>query len=1233
MYPTKYLLNHLLKSKSIIHYKSIYPHKDKPLTVVREIMLKKIVFLSVWSILTTISPAASIAWGPVTPVADANDVSTQGSTLEAFNAGATGAATVTVNGVTFTGISTLLDQNSSADLFNGSTGDAGYDTLLSNVDFGDGTNLVTLTTGNNLLQIGTPYQIQVWFSDTRQTSPGRTTPVGDGLGNTTDLTSNPATYATGIFVADGPTQALTLASPGFNQAHITAYQIRTLPLTPPSPDIPNNLLASAGDGEITLNWEENNQFGFSNYLLRRSTNSGGPYTDIASPTVNTFTDTNLTNGITYYYVVAAQNTIPEVSNNSEEASATPVIFVPDAPEIPSGLNAIAGNDAVILNWDDNDQIGFLEFSVQRATSSGGPYTQIGTTSNSAFTDNSAINGTTYYYVISAFNTDNIESPISSEASATPSVNATPPNFVFIITDDQDFYSIGAYRNLEPVELDENGNPYVIDTPNIDRLANEGMIFHQARHMGSRVGAVCVGTRTSIMSGRNVWENNTVSGANTFPGIFNVGDRNGATNRPYATYRTSKNGNSFNTANVQFAVRNDATRRGNTDNNGSEWHADRALEHIALWEANERPNGTPFFMNFGFSHPHDERNARETPPLTTRYGSINTRAPSSLTTINPASPPLPISFLSATPDTFPAHPFDNSHLTVRDEVSVFGVERYRTEEVVRNEIGRNFACVDWIDQQVGRVLARLEDPNNDGDTSDSVIDNTYIVFTSDHGIAIGRHGLMGKQNLYEHSLRVPYIVRGPGIEPGSRSDALIYLHDTFPTFCDLAGIDIPATIDNNDGQSFRAVLEGDSTTHRDQLYASYSGGGQPGIRSVTDGRFKLIRYDTAGNSSQVTQMFDLQTNPFELLPEHGVPNIANEPAYAALRTQLEASMMDERLLNNDAAAFLGDRTLLRFEDGIAGESPSIHLDSFAFTNDASAQGPSNDDLPTLSADVPFDTDFVFGDANTLSLDFEQDAQHHLEIENNNRAINFGNAPFTIEAWVKLESLPTTNNLSSAMPVVQKKVIGASDSDLDYMFLAAAGNYGSSTTFNRLALHVGNGGAITSTLAIPDTEWHYISVALDPVSDTIRFTLDDQVDVLSSNNTGITNGGPVIVGAHFNSSSAIDSAFDGCIDELSITDGFLALNELQPLAAVNEVTDFQISDQLFDTQNSFFNLTFESDDTRLYSIQRSSTLLPSDWVDIDEYTFIQGDSGTATTTTPNLPLNPVNEQEFFRVVIEN
>ena len=1182
--------------------------------------------LAIFPLLALLSStsAAPITWGPATSVSDEQDVSVQGTLVEAVNATSNALNSVTVNEVLFEGGS-LLELSTNLDVFNDDTGDESYNTLLSNVDFGNGGNLVNLTVGNGNLTVGDLYQIQVWFVDSRNTRAMR---FGDGESpaNTVDLDDQ---FTTGTFVADGTSQAFTLEAQGFGNAHVTAYQLRALPSEPPFPEVPVNLLIDAGDSEIALEWDNNRQFAFSNFILRRATTPSGPYSNIASLTESSFLDTGLTNGITYYYVVAAENSIAETSANSSEVSATPELFVPAPPEVPASLNARAQDGRVILNWADNQQEGFSEFRIFRSINSGGPYDEIATTTTSSFSDNAVTNGTTYYYVVTAVNSNGEQSATSNEDSATPEQGITPPNFVFIITDDQDIYSIGAYRNLEPVETDANGQPYLVDTPNIDRLANEGMLFHQARIGGSRSAAVCVGTRTSIMTGKNAWDNNTdVPAEVTFPAIFNEGVCSTGNNQPYATYRTCKNGNSFGTANAEFTIRNDATRRGNTDGNGSEWHRDRVLEHIEHWNTNHQENGTPFFMFLGFSHPHDTRNARENPALTTRYGCINTTNPGALT-INTTAPPLPINHLTATPETFPAHPFDNSDLAVRDEDSVPGVLEYRTEAVVRNEIGRNFACVDWIDRQLETVFARLEDPNNDGDTSDSVMDNTYIVFTSDHGMSIGRHGLMGKQNLYDHTWRVPYIVRGPGIAPGSRSDALVYLYDTFPTFCDLAGIDIPSGIDDNDGRSFREVLEGNSEVHRQRLYGMYSGGQRPGIRAVTDGRFKLIKYDVNSSDTQVTQMFDLELNPFELLPEHGTPNIADAPAYAAIRAELEAEMMSERIRNNDPDPIVGDRTLLRFEDGEVDDTPTAHLDEFPFANNATAVSGTGGPLPALTSNVPAPIDFILGDPNTLSLDFEQDQQQYLQIENSDRAIDFGDARFTIEAWVKLETLPSGNNTTSTMPVVMKKVIGTGDANLDYMFLAAAGNYGTPSNFANLALHLGN-GAIISNLSIPDTQWHHISVAVDPPNETVRFTMDDQMESQTVTAFGTSNAGPVIIGSHFDSDSTIDSSFDGCIDELSITDGFLSLAALQPISAVTEVEDFQIFDLQIDRENLTFQLSFTSDETQLYTLERSFTLESNDWAEVEDFILIPGTTGASSTTTVNLPLiNAQAEREFFRI----
>ena len=464
-----------------------------------------------------------------------------------------------------------------------------------------------------------------------------------------------------------------------------------------------------------------------------------------------------------------------------------------------------------------------------------------------------------------------------------------PNFVIIITDDQAPESLSAYGNR------------VCRTPHIDRLAAQGIVFDDAHHMGSWVGAVCTASRTMIMTGRTLWR---VPGARG-PGIeFDRRFRKEAAleslpavfrRAGYDTFRTCKKGNSFREANQQFEVRREATKREGSAEGGSQWHADQVLAYLASRE--EAGDTDPFLIYFGFSHPHDPRNAL--PALAARYGAHNDGPPPE---VDPKSPPLPSNYL-------PAHPFHHGHPGLRDEVRVQGVGKRRDEATIRNEIGRQYACIENIDRQVGRVIEKLK--------SMGLYDNTYIIFTSDHGIAVGRHGLMGKQNLYEHSWRVPFIVRGPGIRPGSRASGYIYLLDIFPTLCDLAGIEPPSSVE---GRSFRPVLEGKAERVRDVVYGVYCGGTKPGMRAIKSNGWKMIKYNVLDGSVRRTQLFNLRKNPNEWLAEHhdsalthklGIDpsldqtDLSDRSAFVAQRRRLE------RLLRSEMKR-LGDPYVDQFE---------------------------------------------------------------------------------------------------------------------------------------------------------------------------------------------------------------------------------------------------------------------------------------------------------------------------------
>src|SRR5690606_25798798 len=184
--------------------------------------------------------------------------------------------------------------------------------------------------------------------------------------------------------------------------------------------------------------------------------------------------------------------------------------------------------------------------------------------------------------------------------------------------------------------------------------------------------------------------------------------------------------------------------------------------------NRDMNSQPFFLYLSYTAPHDPRMAPE--EFASQYP--------------PDEILLPENFM-------PEHPFPNGELKIRDEnLAPFP----RTEENTREHIAAYYAMISHVDAQIGRVLDALDQSGQ--------AENTMIIFAGDNGLAVGQHGLMGKQNLYEHSIRVPLIISGPGIPQGEKRETLCYLLDLFPTLCEF--IDIP-TPDSVEGVSFAPVI--------------------------------------------------------------------------------------------------------------------------------------------------------------------------------------------------------------------------------------------------------------------------------------------------------------------------------------------------------------------------------------------------------------------------------------------
>lgn len=251
----------------------------------------------------------------------------------------------------------------------------------------------------------------------------------------------------------------------------------------------------------------------------------------------------------------------------------------------------------------------------------------------------------------------------------------------------------------------------------------------------------------------------------------------------------------------------------------------------------KPSG-PFFLHVNFAAPHDPR--LMPPGYEGRY--------------DPAKVPLPANFAKQ-------HPFDHGNLNGRDETLL---SKPLDEADCRRELACYYAVISHMDEQIGRILSALEAAGGMG--------NTLVIFTTDQGLAMGSHGLMGKQNMYEHTIGVPLIMAGPGIPENKRLSAQCYLRDLFPTCCDFAGLAIPSTVQ---GRSLVPVLRGEASSLYPFTVAYFT----DTQRMIRDDRWKFVSYLKAGRA----QLFDLQNDPLEMR------NLSTDPGHESTRAALSSKL--------------------------------------------------------------------------------------------------------------------------------------------------------------------------------------------------------------------------------------------------------------------------------------------------------------------------------------------------------
>jgi arylsulfatase A-like enzyme len=209
------------------------------------------------------------------------------------------------------------------------------------------------------------------------------------------------------------------------------------------------------------------------------------------------------------------------------------------------------------------------------------------------------------------------------------------------------------------------------------------------------------------------------------------------------------------------------------------------------------------------------------------------------------------------------------MNVRDELLA---EFPRTPEETRKHIAEYYAIISHLDAQIGHVLEALHKTGK--------ADNTLILFTCDNGLALGQHGLMGKQSVYEHSVHVPLIMCGPGIPQGERRDDLCSLTDIFRSVCELTGIPAPRS---TEGESLVPAIQNRNRKERYAMYFSY----RHFQRALRLNDWKLILYNVRGTKH--TQLFDLRNDPWEM------KDLAGDPAQVERigeMTEMLKSMMAE-----------------------------------------------------------------------------------------------------------------------------------------------------------------------------------------------------------------------------------------------------------------------------------------------------------------------------------------------------
>ena len=409
--------------------------------------------------------------------------------------------------------------------------------------------------------------------------------------------------------------------------------------------------------------------------------------------------------------------------------------------------------------------------------------------------------------------------------------AEKPNVLFLFADDMTWKAVNALSDED------------IDTPNLDRLAARGTVFTHAYNSGGWHGAICVASRTMLNTGLQMWR--AKAAEKGLKKDFVETKRTWSQQMSAAGYRTCMSGKWHVSMPAEAIFDEVSHKRPGMPSDGKSAYGRPIEGKPDPWSPTDTSLGgfwkdgkhwsevivddfetflgsedkRPWFMYLAFNAPHDPRQAPQ--EFLDLYPLDRIKVPENFLPVYPHRNPM------------------GAPQSLRDENLA---PSPRTEFAVKTHRREYYAIITHLDAQIGRILDRLEkDPGGA---------NTYIFFTADHGLSCGEHGLMGKQNMYDESVRVPFIVAGPGVPAGKTIDSPIYLQDVMPTSLALAGAEIPETVEFDD---LRPLWEGKGTP-RTCAYGTY----MDSQRMIEKDGKKLILYPKA----KVARVFDLVKDPIE-----------------------------------------------------------------------------------------------------------------------------------------------------------------------------------------------------------------------------------------------------------------------------------------------------------------------------------------------------------------------------------